>query len=160
ARDLGVEIGMINSNVFQDDDYKLGSLTNADPAIRQKAIDHHLHCTEVMKQTGSTDLQLWLPDGTNYPGQDSIRGRPQRLAASLQQLHAALGPHQPLVSEYKFFHPCFYTMDIPDWGTSLAHCRALGDQAVVVLDAGHHGPGTNIEFIVAQLLRLGKLGAF
>ena len=159
ARDLGVQIGMINSNVFQDDDYKLGSLTNADPAIRKKAIDHHLHCIEVMKATGSTDLKLWLPDGTNYPGQDSIRGRQERLADSLQQIYAALEPHQRLVIEYKFFEPYFYTMDIPDWGTSLTHCLALGDQAVVVLDTGHHAPGTNIEFIVAQLLRLGKLGA-
>src|SRR5690625_4117130 len=92
ARDLGVQIGMINSNVFQDDDYKLGSLTNADPAIRKKAIDHHLHCIEVMKATGSTDLKLWLPDGTNYPGQDSIRGRQERLADSLQQIYAALEP--------------------------------------------------------------------
>ena len=160
AESLGVQIGMINSNVFQDDDYKLGSLTNADPAIRKKAIDHHLHCIEVMKATGSTDLKLWLPDGTNYPGQDSIRGRQERLADSLQQIYAGLEPHQRLVIEYKFFEPYFYTMDIPDWGTSLTHCLALGDQAVVVLDTGHHAPGTNIEFIVAQLLRLGKLGAF
>ena len=160
AESLGVQIGMINSNVFQDDDYKLGSLTNADPAIRKKAIDHHLHCIEVMKATGSADLKLWLPDGTNYPGQDSIRGRQERLADSLQQIYAGLEPHQRLVIEYKFFEPYFYTMDIPDWGTSLTHCLALGDQAVVVLDTGHHAPGTNIEFIVAQLLRLGKLGAF
>ena len=160
ADGLGVQIGMINSNVFQDEDYKLGSLTNADPAIRKKAIDHHLHCIEVMKATGSNDLKLWLPDGTNYPGQDSIRGRQERLADSLQQIYAGLAPHQRLVIEYKFFEPYFYTMDIPDWGTSLTHCLALGDQAVVVLDTGHHAPGTNIEFIVAQLLRLGKLGAF
>ena len=160
AESLGVQIGMINSNVFQDDDYKLGSLTNADPAIRKKAVDHHLHCIEVMKATGSHDLKLWLPDGTNYPGQDSIRGRQERLADSLQQIYAGLEPHQRLVIEYKFFEPYFYTMDIPDWGTSLTHCLALGDQAVVVLDTGHHAPGTNIEFIVAQLLRLGKLGAF
>lgn len=160
AHDQGVQIGMINSNVFQDDDYKLGSLTNADPAIRTKAIDHHLHCIEVMKATGSKDLKLWLPDGTNYPGQDSIRGRQERLADSLQQIYAGLAPDQRLVIEYKFFEPYFYTMDIPDWGTSLTHCLALGDQAVVVLDTGHHAPGTNIEFIVAQLLRLGKLGAF
>ena len=160
AADLGVQIGMINSNVFQDEDYKLGSLTNADPAIRKKAIDHHLQCIEVMTATGSTELKLWLPDGTNYPGQDSIRGRQERLADSLQQIYAALGPDQRMVIEYKFFEPYFYTMDIPDWGTSLTHCLALGDKAKVVLDTGHHAPGTNIEFIVAQLLRLGKLGAF
>jgi L-rhamnose isomerase/sugar isomerase len=160
AADLGVEIGGINVNLFQDDDYKLGSLTNADEAIRRKAVEHHAECVEIMRQTGSTDLKLWLPDGTNYPGQDDLRGRQERLADSLQQIYAMLDPNHRLLIEYKFFEPYFYAMDIPDWGTSLLHCLALGDQAQVVLDTGHHAPGTNIEFIVMQLLRVGRLGAF
>jgi L-rhamnose isomerase/sugar isomerase len=160
AADLGVEIGAINSNLFQDDDYRLGSLTHADPAVRRKAIDHHAQCVEVMHQTGSTDLKVWLPDGTNYPGQDDLRARQDRLADSLQQIYAMLDPGHRMLLEYKFFEPYFYAMDIPDWGTSLVHCLALGDQATVVLDTGHHAPGTNIEFIVMQLLRAGRLGAF
>jgi L-rhamnose isomerase/sugar isomerase len=160
AADLGVQIGGINSNLFQDDDYKLGSLTNADEAIRRKAIEHHAECVEIMRQTGSTDLKLWLPDGTNYPGQDDLRDRQERLTDSLQQIYAMLEPGHRLLIEYKFFEPYFYAMDIPDWGTSLLHCLALGDQAQVVLDTGHHAPGTNIEFIVMQLLRVGRLGAF
>ncbi len=160
AADLGVRIGGINSNMFQDDDYRLGSLTHADPAVRRKAIDHHAQCVEVMRQTGSTDLKIWLPDGTNYPGQDDLRARQDRLADSLQQIYAMLDPDHRLLLEYKFFEPYFYAMDIPDWGTSLLHCLALGDQATVVLDTGHHAPGTNIEFIVMQLLRVGRLGAF
>jgi L-rhamnose isomerase/sugar isomerase len=160
ARELGVRIGAINSNLFQDDDYKLGSLTHADRAVRDKAVAHHLECIEVMAATGSTDLKLWLPDGTNYPGQDSIRARQDRLADSLQRIYAALGDNHRLLIEYKIFEPYFYTMDIPDWGTSLLHCLALGPKAQVVLDTGHHAPSTNIEFIVAQLLRQGRLGAF
>jgi L-rhamnose isomerase/sugar isomerase len=160
AADLGVSIGAINANLFQDDDYKLGSLTHADPAVRRKAVEHHAQCVEVMRQTGSTDLKLWLPDGTNYPGQDDLRERQDRLADSLQQIYALLEPNHRLLIEYKFFEPYFYAMDIPDWGTSLLHCMALGDQATVVLDTGHHAPGTNIEFIVMQLLRVGRLGAF
>jgi L-rhamnose isomerase/sugar isomerase len=160
AADLGIRIGAINSNLFQDDDYRLGSLTHADPAVRRKAIDHHAQCVEVMHQTGSTDLKVWLPDGTNYPGQDDLRARQDRLADSLQQIYAMLGPGMRMLLEYKFFEPYFYAMDIPDWGTSLVHCLALGDQATVVLDTGHHAPGTNIEFIVVQLLRAGRLGAF
>jgi L-rhamnose isomerase/sugar isomerase len=160
AADLGVSIGAINSNLFQDDEYRLGSLTHADPAIRRKAIDHHAQCIEVMRQTGSTDLKIWLPDGTNYPGQDDLRARQDRLADSLQQIYAMLDAEHRLLLEYKFFEPYFYAMDIPDWGTSLLHCLALGDQATVVLDTGHHAPGTNIEFIVMQLLRAGRLGAF
>jgi len=160
AKELGVRIGAINSNLFQEDDYKLGSLTHADGRVRAKAVAHHLECIQVMRETGSTDLKIWLPDGTNYAGQDSLRGRQERLADSLQQVYAALDDDQRLLLEYKFFEPYFYAMDIPDWGTSLVHCLALGDQATVVLDTGHHAPGTNIEFIVMQLLRLGKLGSF
>ena len=160
ATDLGVRLGTINSNTFQDDDYKLGSLTHVDPRIRQKAIDHHFTCIEVMDQTGSQDLKIWLPDGTNYPGQGDIRGRQERLAESLRTIYDRLGPEQRLVLEYKIFEPYFYTMDVPDWGTSYAHVTALGDQAMVCLDTGHHAPSTNIEFIVAQLMRLGRLGSF
>jgi L-rhamnose isomerase/sugar isomerase len=157
---LGVEIGAINSNLFQDDEYRLGSLTHPDEAVRQRAIAHHAECIDVMRATGSTDLKLWLPDGINYPGQDDLRGRQDRLADSLQQVYALLDPGMRLLIEYKFFEPYFYAMDVPDWGTSLLHCLALGDQAQVVLDTGHHAPGTNIEFIVMQLVRVGRLGAF
>jgi L-rhamnose isomerase/sugar isomerase len=160
AKELGVSIGGINSNLFQDDDYKLGSLTHADARIRAKAVQHHLDCIAIMRETGSRDLKIWLPDGTNYAGQASLRARQDRLADSLQQIYAALDDDQRLLLEYKFFEPYFYAMDIPDWGTSLAHCQALGERAQVVLDTGHHAPGTNIEFIVMQLLRAGKLGAF
>jgi L-rhamnose isomerase/sugar isomerase len=160
AADLGVRIGAINSNLFQDDEYRLGSLTHPDEAVRRKAVDHHAECIEVMRQTGSTDLKLWLPDGTNYAGQDDLRARQDRLADSLQQIYAMLEPGHRLLLEYKFYEPYFYAMDIPDWGTSLLHCLALGEQATVVLDTGHHAPGTNIEFIVMQLLRVGRLGAF
>jgi L-rhamnose isomerase/sugar isomerase len=160
AADEGVTIGAINSNVFQDDDYRLGSLTHPDARVRAKAVAHHLQCLDVMRATGSRDLKIWLPDGLNYPGQDDIRSRQDRLADSLAQVYAALDPDQRIILEYKFFEPAFYAMDIPDWGTSLLHCMALGEQAMVVLDTGHHAPGTNIEFIVAQLLRAGRLGAF
>lgn len=160
AEEHGVRIGAINSNLFQDDDYKFGSLTHTDPAVRAKAVRHHLDCVGIMAKTGSTDLKLWLPDGTNYAGQASLRARQDRLADSLAQVYAALEPEHRLLVEYKFFEPYFYATDIPDWGTALLHCQALGDRAQVVLDTGHHAPGTNIEFIVMQLLRAGRLGAF
>ena len=160
AGDLGVTLGTINSNTFQDDDFKLGSLTNADPKLRRKAVDHNLACIEVMNQTGSRDLKVWLADGTNYPGQGDIRARQDWLAESLATIYAELSQDQRLVLEYKFFEPAFYHTDVPDWGTSYVHVAALGDRAMVCLDTGHHAPGTNIEFIVAQLLRLGKLGSF
>jgi len=160
AADAGIALGTVNANVFQDDDYKLGSVTNPDPAIRRKALDHLFECIDVMDQTGSRDLKLWFADGTNYPGQDNIRARQDRLAEALTAVYERLSGTQRLVLEYKLFEPAFYTMDVPDWGTSYAHCLQLGERAKVCVDTGHHAPGTNIEFIVAVLLRAGKLGAF
>jgi L-rhamnose isomerase/sugar isomerase len=160
AADAGIRLGTINANVFQDDDYKLGSVTNPDPAVRRKALNHLFECVDVMDQTGSRDLKLWFSDGTNYPGQDSIRARQDRLAEALSAVYERLSDDQRLILEYKLFEPAFYTMDVPDWGTSFAHCLQLGEKAKVCVDTGHHAPGTNIEFIVAFLLRAGKLGAF
>jgi len=160
ALDAGVRIGTVNSNVFQDDDYKLGSVTNPDPRVRRKAVNHLLECVDIMDATGSADLKLWFSDGTNYPGQDDIRSRQDRLADALQVVYNRLGPNQRMLLEYKFFEPYFYTTDVPDWGTSVLHCMALGPKAAVVVDTGHHAPGTNIEFIVALLLRAGRLGGF
>jgi L-rhamnose isomerase/sugar isomerase len=147
AEDLGVTLGTINSNTFQDEDYKF-------------AIDHHYECIEIMDETGSRDLKIWLAEGSNYPGQNDMRGRQDRLHDSLQQIYARLSEQQRLVLEYKFFEPSFYHTDVPDWGTSYAQVASLGERAMVCLDTGHHAPGTNIEFIVMQLLRLGKLGSF
>ncbi|CAL9644845.1 L-rhamnose isomerase [Streptomyces sp. NPDC057838] len=160
ARDRGVRLGAINSNTFQDDDYKLGSICHPDAAVRRKAVDHLLECVDIMDATGSTDLKLWFADGTNYPGQDDIRSRQDRLAEGLAEVYERLGDGQRMLLEYKFFEPAFYATDVPDWGTAYAHCLKLGPKAQVVVDTGHHAPGTNIEFIVATLLREGKLGGF
>jgi L-rhamnose isomerase / sugar isomerase len=160
AQDEGIALGTINANVFQDDDYKLGSVCNPDPRVRRKALDHLLACVDIMDLTGSRDLKLWFADGTNYPGQDDLRDRQDRLAEALQSTYQRLGDGQRLVLEYKLFEPAFYHTDVPDWGTAYAHCLTLGPKAVVVVDTGHHAPGTNIEFIVAFLLREQKLGAF
>jgi L-rhamnose isomerase/sugar isomerase len=160
ASDLGVKLGTINSNTFQDDDYKLGSVCNPDPKIRKKAVQHLIDCIEIMNVTGVQDLKLWFADGTNYPGQDNIADRQNRLAESLAETYKHLSGNQRMLLEYKFFEPAFYHTDVPDWGTSFAHCLQLGDRAMVCVDTGHHAPGTNIEYIVAVLLRAKKLGAF
>jgi L-rhamnose isomerase / sugar isomerase len=160
AEDLGVRLGTINTNTFQDGDYKLGSFCHSDERIRAKAVRHALDCVDIMELTGSRDLKVWLPDGLNYPGQADLRGRQERLTDSLTRVYERLGPRQRLVLEYKLFEPAFYATDVPDWGTAHVHCVSLGERAVVCLDTGHHAPGTNIEFIVMQLLRLGRLGAF
>jgi L-rhamnose isomerase/sugar isomerase len=157
ARDNGIRIGAVNANVFQDDDYKLGSVCNPDPKSRKKALAHLLECVDIMDATGSRDLKLWFADGTNYPGQDDISARQDRMAEALAAVYQRLGDGQRMLLEYKLFEPSFYTTDVPDWGTALLHCQALGDQAQVVVDTGHHAPGVNIEFIVALLLKAGKL---
>ncbi|MET7518681.1 L-rhamnose isomerase [Streptomyces sp. NPDC005480] len=160
AKERNVELGAINSNTFQDDDYKLGSVCHPDPRVRRKAVEHLLECVDIMDATGSKDLKLWFADGTNYPGQDDIVARQDRLAESLAAVYERLGDDQRMLLEYKFFEPAFYTTDVPDWGTSYMQCMKLGEKAQVVVDTGHHAPGTNIEYIVALLLREGKLGGF
>ncbi|SMD24992.1 L-rhamnose isomerase [Kibdelosporangium aridum] len=160
AGNQGIRIGAINPNVFQEDDYRLGSVCNPDPAVRRKALDHLLECVDIMDATGSRDLSLWFADGTNYPGQDSIAERQARLGEALRAVYDRLTGEQRMLVEYKLFEPAFYTMDVPDWGTSYAHCVDLGERAKVLVDTGHHAPGTNIEFIVAFLLYRAKLGGF
>ena len=160
AKEHSVALGTINANTFQQDDYMLGSLAHPDVRVRKMAVAHMIDCIEIMNETGSRDLKIWLADGTNYPGQDDIAARQERLAEGLHEVYSHIAENQRLVLEYKLFEPAFYHTDVPDWGTSYAHCLALGDRAFVCLDTGHHAPGTNIEFIVAQLLRLGRLGSF
>lgn len=160
AEEQGLKLGTINSNTFQDDDYRLGSICHPDAVVRRKALDHLFECVDIMDATGSKDLKLWFADGTNYPGQDDIRERQGRLAEGLAKVYERIGDEQRLLLEYKLFEPAFYTTDVPDWGTAYAHCLKLGPKAQVVVDTGHHAPGTNIEFIVATLLREGKLGGF
>jgi L-rhamnose isomerase/sugar isomerase len=160
AEQEGVRLGAVNPNLFQDDRYRLGSLSHPDEAVRRLALDHCLECVEIAKQVGSTIVSLWVPDGTNYPGQDDLRGRFRRLAAGLEELYAALPDGMRLLVEYKFFEPAFYSTDLPDWGTAALLCRRLGSKAQVLVDTGHHPQGTNIEQIVALLLEGGLLGGF
>ncbi|GGJ42611.1 L-rhamnose isomerase [Deinococcus roseus] len=160
AQDLGIQLGAINPNVFQDVQYKLGSVTNPDAAVRAKATQHLLDCVEVMKQTGSRDLSLWFADGTNYLGQDDLRKRKRYLREALQQVHDRLPEDGRMLIEYKLFEPAFYHTDLADWGLAYLHAVSIGEKAQVLVDLGHHAQGTNIEHIVSTLLDAGRLGGF
>lgn len=160
AKSEGVAIGAINPNLFQEQEYKLGSVTHPDKAVRDKAVKHLVECAEIAGITASKQVSIWLADGTNYPGQDDIRSRRNRLKESLKAGYAALPAGVEMLVEYKLFEPAFYTTDLADWGTSLLMCQYLGPQAKVLVDTGHHGHYTNIEFIVATLLDEGRLGGF
>ncbi|GHF37375.1 L-rhamnose isomerase/sugar isomerase [Deinococcus metalli] len=160
ARERGVGIGAINPNVFQDDVYKLGSVTSPFEDVREQAVQHLLECVEVMRQTGSRDLSLWFADGTNYAGQDDLRRRKHAMRAALKRVHDALPEDGRMLVEYKLFEPAFYYTDLFDWGAAYAHCVAIGDRAQVLVDLGHHAQGVNIEGIVAFLLDEGRLGGF
>lgn len=160
AVERGVAIGAVNPNVFQDDEYRLGSLANPDRGNQERALDHILECCQIMPQVKSDILSLWFADGTNYAGQDSLRGRKHRFEDGLQLVYSHLPANSRMLVEYKFFEPAFYTTDIPDWGTAYAWCLKLGTQAQVLVDLGHHAPGANIEQIVAFLLDEGRLGGF
>ncbi len=160
AKGLGLRIGSINPNVFQDQCYKLGSVANRDPAIRHRALKHILDSITLGGQVGSTLLSLWFADGTNYPGQGHIRQRKRWFADALRQIHDTLPPAMTMLVEYKPFEPAFYHTDIADWGMAHAFCRNAGPRAKVLVDTGHHLPGCNIEHIVAFLIDEGMLGGF
>jgi L-rhamnose isomerase/sugar isomerase len=156
----GLRVGAVNPNLFQDADYKLGSITHPDAGVRRKAIDHLLECAEIATALGSTAQSLWFADGTNYPGQDDLTARRARLLDALGELYAALPAEQELLLEYKPFEPAFYATDLADWGSALLACLKLGERAKVLVDLGHHLHGANIEQIVALLGAEGRLGGF
>lgn len=160
AEQQGIQLGAINPNVFQENMYKLGSFGNPSAATRELALDHILECCTIMSKTHSDSLSLWFADGTNYAGQDSLRGRKKRFEENLKIVYDHLPANGRMLIEYKFFEPAFYSTDIPDWGVAYAWSMKLGDRAQVLVDLGHHAQGVNIEQIVAFLLDEGKLGGF
>ena len=155
-----IRAGSINPNLFQDQDYKFGSLCNPSAKIRAHAVDHMILSIEIAKQLDSRDISLWLPDGSNYPGSQSIRHRISWLEEALKESHSHLIPGQRLLVEYKPFEPAFYHTDIADWGMALHLARTAGPQAKVLVDTGHHYAAQNIEQIVAWLIHTGMLGGF
>jgi L-rhamnose isomerase/sugar isomerase len=159
-RQYGMRAGSINPNLFQDQQYKFGSLCNPSPEVRRQALAHLLDSIEIGSQLASRDLTLWLADGSNYPGTQSIRKRIEWLEEALCAVHAHLAPAQRLLIEYKPFEPAFYHTDIADWGMSSHFARLAGPQARVLVDTGHHYASQNIEQIVAWLLHTGLLGGF
>ncbi|MCC6801765.1 MAG: L-rhamnose isomerase [Anaerolineae bacterium] len=160
AAQQGVSIGAVNPNLFQDEDYKLGSITHPSASVREEALAHLIECCEIMDKTGSGILSLWFADGTNYAGQDSIRERKHRMEAALAETYKYLPAGSRMLVEYKFFEPAFYHTDLADWGMAYATALKLGEQAQVLVDTGHHAQGTNIAHIVAFLLDERRLGGF
>lgn len=160
AETLGLEIGAINPNLFQERDYRLGSLCHPDARVRSKAVDHVVRCVQIAERLGSPPISLWLADGTNYPGQDALGARRRRLVESLAEVYRVMPESMELLVEYKFYEPAFYATDLADWGSALLVCQALGERAKVLVDLGHHAQGTNIEQIVALLDSVGRLGGF
>lgn len=159
-KEYGVKSGSINPNLFQDAEYKYGSVANPSAEIRGNALAHLLDSVEIGKELGSTDVSLWIADGSNYPGTQSVRRRIEWMQEVLKLTHDALGDGQRMLVEYKPFEPAFYHTDIADWGMALELARNAGPKAKVLVDTGHHYQGTNIEQIVAWLLHVGQLGGF
>ena len=160
ASSLGMRVGAVNPNLFQEEDYVLGSVCHPDAAVRRKATEHLIECVEIGRELGSDVLSLWFADGTNYPGQDSFVERRRRMRECLIEAYEAMPENMRMLLEYKPFEPAFYHTDLPDWGAALAMCQKLGDRAEVLVDLGHHLQGTNIEHIVALLLDEARLGGF
>jgi L-rhamnose isomerase / sugar isomerase len=160
AEGLGLRIGAVNPNLFQDPDYKLGSITNPQARIRDKAVAHLIECVQIARELGSTAQSLWFADGTNYAGQDDLRARRARMLECLARVYEALPAEQELLLEYKPYEPAFYATDLADWGSALLTCQRVGERAKVLVDLGHHLPGANVEQLVAILAEEGRLGGF
>jgi L-rhamnose isomerase/sugar isomerase len=156
----GMRVGSVNPNLFQDLKYKYGSIANPSAEARGIALAHLLDSVEIGRELGARDLSLWIADGSNYPGTQSIRRRIAWMEEVLGATYAAMGPEQRMLIEYKPFEPAFYHTDIADWGMAMELARGLGPKAKVLVDTGHHFLGTNVEQIVAWLLHLGVLGGF
>ena len=160
AKSLGMRIGAVNPNLFQEEEYRLGSVCHPDEGIRRKATDHLLECIGVAGEVGSDVLSLWFADGTNYPGQDSFVERRHRMLACLDEVYRTMPERMRMLLEYKPYEPSFYHTDLADWGASLTACQKLGERAQVLVDLGHHAKEANIEYIVALLMEEGRLGGF
>jgi L-rhamnose isomerase/sugar isomerase len=160
ARKYGVQAGSINPNIFQDQEYKYGSFGNPDPVIRKRALHHILDCVAIADALKCRDVAPWFPDGSNYPGTQSMRKRIAWFEESLKEVHSRLSPRQRLLIEYKPFEPAFYHTDIADWGMAFLLAKAAGPQAFVLVDTGHHYQAQNIEQIVAWLLHNNMMGGF
>jgi L-rhamnose isomerase/sugar isomerase len=160
AESLGLRIGAVNPNLFQEPEYKLGSVSNPDPAVRRKATDHLLECVEIAGETASDVLSLWFADGTNYAGQDSFTERRHRMIEALGEVYAAMPGRMRMFLEYKPYEPAFYHTDLADWGAALSMSQRLGERAQVLVDLGHHAKEVNVEYVVALLLDEGRLGGF
>jgi L-rhamnose isomerase/sugar isomerase len=160
AESLGLRIGAVNPNLFQEEEYSLGSVCNPNPAVRRTATTHLIQCVEIGREVGSDALSLWFADGTNYAGQDTFVERRHRMQECLSEAYEVMPENMRMLLEYKPFEPAFYHTDLSDWGAALTMCQRLGERAEVLVDLGHHLQGTNIEHIVALLLDEGRLGGF
>lgn len=165
AADLGLGFDAVNSNTFQDQvgqaqTYATGSLSSTVEATRQQAIEHNIECIEIGRQLGSTDLTVWVGDGTNFPGQQDFARSLDRYLDGAAEVYAALPDDWRMLLEHKMFEPAFYSTVISDWGSSILAAQELGPKAKCLVDLGHHAPNVNIEQIVARLHRFGKLGGF
>lgn len=160
VKSLGLQVGAVNPHLFADNDYVLGTICNPSAKIRRKSIDKLKEGVAIARAVGSSALSLWFPDGSDYPGQDSFRGRKERLEEALTEVYAAMPSSMSMLIEYKLFEPAFYHTDLADWGMAYLAATKLGSRAGVLVDLGHHALGANIEQITAVLLSEKKLGGF
>jgi L-rhamnose isomerase/sugar isomerase len=160
AQKYGVRAGSINPNLFQDQEYKYGSVGNPDAAVRKRALDHVRECIAIADALECRDISAWFADGSNYPGTQNIRNRIEWFEAGVKEIHQHLSSGQRLLIEYKPFEPAFYHTDVADWGMAFLLARAAGPQAFVLVDTGHHYQAQNIEQIVAWLLHHRMIGGF
>jgi L-rhamnose isomerase/sugar isomerase len=162
---LGLGFDAMNSNTFsdvpgQEKSYKFGSLSHADAATRQQAIEHNIECIEIGQAIGSKAVTVWIGDGSNFPGQTNFTRSFERYLDSMKVIYKYLPDDWRIFSEHKMYEPAFYSTIVQDWGTNYLIATELGEKAYCLVDLGHHAPNVNIEMIVARLIQFKKLGGF
>ena len=164
AHALGLGFDAVNSNTFQDPpsglSYAFGSLTHTDPSVRAQAVEHNKECIAIGRRLGSRALTVWIPDGSNFPGQQDFSASFERYLESMAAIYAALPAGWSVFLEHKLYEPALYSTVIADWGSSYMAACELGPKALCLVDLGHHAPSTNIEMIVARLIRARRLAGF
>ncbi len=132
----GLEIAAVDANIFGRE-YKNGALSNANPAIRQKALETMKRTMDTAAAVGCTNAGLWPgQDGFDYPFQENFLEAWNRERDCI----AEAGRHNLQIRiciEYKIAEPRTHIL-IGSAGKALALCYEIGlDNIGVTFDVGH-----------------------
>jgi L-rhamnose isomerase/sugar isomerase len=159
AESRGLKLGSINPTYFLKGSHT-GSLSSYDDKVRERYIEQTILSGKIAEKLSNKLLTLWLPDGSNYPGQLELDKLISNTVDSLKIISENVSESVRVLIEYKVFEPGTYSTVLADWGSALLMAQSYGPNAGVLIDMGHHYHSTNIEQIVARLINYKIYGGF